>query len=167
MLIQLNDKEKVCNTQKLEIDSLKEEIAILSMCQNLKSKYEGSLEQNKKELSKLKVENHSLNNQLQKYQEECQGLIRQIENSLEEYLRRQLNMKGEICQRREHKILSLKGLVKANDELITKSKFGKDFMILDHILSHQISPHEKTGIGFDKSRKNSEEGESANHLKKN
>ena len=51
-------------------------------------------------------------------------------------------------------------MVKENDELITKSKFGKDFMILDHILSHQISPHEKNGIGFDKSRKNSEEGES-------
>ena len=33
-------------------------------------------------------------------------------------------------------------------------------MILDHILSHQRSPHDKTGIGFDKSHKNYEEGES-------
>ena len=45
---QLNDKEMVCNTQKTEIDSLKEEIARLSMCQTLVAKYEGSLEQNKK-----------------------------------------------------------------------------------------------------------------------
>ena len=60
----LNDKEKVCNTQKAEIDSLKEEITRLSMCQTLIAKYEGSLEQNKKELSELIVENHSLKNQL-------------------------------------------------------------------------------------------------------
>ena len=51
-------------------------------------------------------------------------------------------------------------MVKENDELITKSKFGKGSMILDHILSHQISPHDKTGIGFDKSQNNSKEGES-------
>ena len=41
---QLNDKEKVCNTQKSEIDPLKEEIEILIMCQTLVAKYEGSLE---------------------------------------------------------------------------------------------------------------------------
>ena len=68
-------------------------------------------------------------------------------------------MKVEIFQRQEHEILSLKSLVKENDELITKSKFGKGSMILDHILRHQRSPHDKTGIGFDKSQKNSEEGE--------
>ena len=79
---QLNDKEKVCNTQKDEIDSLKEEIEILSMWQTLVAKYEGSIEQNKRELLELKLENHSLKNQLQKYQEECQGLIRQIETTL-------------------------------------------------------------------------------------
>ena len=33
-------------------------------------------------------------------------------------------------------------------------------MILDHILSHQRSPHDKSGIGFDKPQKNYEEGES-------
>ena len=98
---QLNDKEKVCNTQKAEIDSLKEEIARLSMCQTLVAKYEGILEQNEKELSKLREEIHSLKDQLQKYQEEWQGLIRQIENNFEEYLRMQLNMKVEICQRQE------------------------------------------------------------------
>ena len=97
---------------------------------------------------------------MQKYQEECQGLIRQIENNLEENLRRKLNMKGEICQRQEQEIISLKSLVKENDELITKSTFGKGSMILDHILSHQISPRDETGIGFYKSQKNSEEGES-------
>ena len=96
---QLNDKEKVCNTQKSEIDSLKEEIARLSMCQTLVAKYEGSIEQNKKELSELRVENHFLKNQLQKCQEECQGLIRQIENNLKEDLRRKLNMINEIYQR--------------------------------------------------------------------
>ena len=69
-------------------------------------------------------------------------------------------MKVEIFQRQEHEILSLKILVKENDELITKPKFGKFSMILDHILGHQWSPHDKTGIGFDKSQKNSEEGES-------
>ena len=76
------------------------------MCQTLVGKYEGSLEQNKKEISELRVENHSLKNQLQKYQEECQGLLRQIENNLEEDLRRLLNMKGEICQKKEQEILS-------------------------------------------------------------
>ena len=45
MSIQLNDKEKICNTQKTEIDSLKEEITRLSMCQTLVAKYEGSIEQ--------------------------------------------------------------------------------------------------------------------------
>ena len=95
---QLNDKEKVCNTQKDEIDSLKEEIARLSMCQNLVAKYEGSIEQNKREILELKLENHSLKNQLQKYQEECQGLIRQIGNNLEEDLRRKINMEVEIFQ---------------------------------------------------------------------
>ena len=59
---QLNDKENACNAQKAEIDSLKEEIEILSMCQTLVVKYEGSLEQNKKELSELRVENHFLKN---------------------------------------------------------------------------------------------------------
>ena len=101
MSIQLNDKEKVCHTQKAEIDSLKEEIEILSMFQTLVAKYEGSLEQNKKELSKLRIENHSLKDQVQKYHEECQDLMRQIESNFEEDLRRQLNMKVEICQRQE------------------------------------------------------------------
>ena len=96
---------------------------------------------------------------MQKYQEEFQGLIRQIENILEEDLRRQLKMKSEIFQRQEHEILSLKSLVKVNDELITKSKFGKGSMILDHIFSHQRYPHDRIGIGFDKSQKDSEEGE--------
>ena len=50
-------------------------------------------------------------------------------------------------------------MVKENDELINKSKFGKGYMILDHILSHQRSPHDKTRIGFDKSHNNSKEGE--------
>ena len=109
---------------------MKEEIEILSMCQTLVGKYEGSLEQNKKELSELKVESYSLKNQLQKSQEDCRGLIIQIENNLEEDLRRKLNMKGEICQRQEQEILSLKSLVKENDELITKSTFGKGSMIL-------------------------------------
>ena len=48
---QLNEKEKVGNNQKAEIDSIKEEITRLSMCQTLVSKYEGSLEHNKKDLS--------------------------------------------------------------------------------------------------------------------
>ena len=130
------------------------------MCQTLVGKYEGSLEQNKKGISELRVENHSLKNQLQKYQQDCQGLVRQIENNLEEYRRRKLNVKGEIFQRQEQEILSLKSLVKENDELITNSKFGKGSMILDHILIHQRSPHDKTRIGFDKAQKNSEEGES-------
>ena len=54
----------------------------------------------------------------------------------------------------------MKSLLKENDELITKSKFGKGSMILDHILSHHRSLHDNIGIGFDKSRKYSEEGES-------
>ena len=33
-------------------------------------------------------------------------------------------------------------------------------MILDHILSHPRFPHDKTGIGFEKSQKDFEEGES-------
>ena len=33
-------------------------------------------------------------------------------------------------------------------------------MILDHILSHQRYPCENTGIGFDRSQNNFEEGES-------
>ena len=41
------------------------------MCQTLVYKYEGILEQNKKELLELRIENHSLKDQLQKYQEEC------------------------------------------------------------------------------------------------
>ena len=134
-------------------------MAILSTCQTLVAKYEGILEQNQNEFSKLIIENHLLKDQLQKYQEECQGFIRQVGNNLEEDLRRKLNMKVEICERREQEILSLKSLVKANDKLITKSKFGKGSMILDHILIHQISTHENIGIGFDKSQKNSEEGE--------
>ena len=69
------------------------------MCQTLVAKYEGSLEPNKKYLLELRIENHSLKDQLQKYQEECQGLIRQIENNFEEDLRRQFNMKVEIYQR--------------------------------------------------------------------
>ena len=95
-------------------------------------------------MSKLRVENHSLKDQLPKSQEECQGLIIQIGNNLEEYLRRKLNMKVEICPRQEQEIIYLKILVKENDELITKSKFGKGSMILDHILSHHRSPHDKT-----------------------
>ena len=75
---QLNDKEKACNAQKAEIYSLKEEIEILSMWQTLVAKYEGSIEQNKREILELKLENHSLKNQLQKYQEECQGLVGDI-----------------------------------------------------------------------------------------
>ena len=44
----------------------------LSMCQTLVAKYElRSIKQNKKELSELGEENHSLKDQLQKYQEEC------------------------------------------------------------------------------------------------
>ena len=65
---------------------MKEEITRLSMCQTLVAKYEGSLEQNKNELLEIREENHCLKDQLQKYQEECQGLIRQIENNLEEDL---------------------------------------------------------------------------------
>ena len=93
---QLNDKEKVCNTQKAEIDSLKDKIARLSMGQTLVVKYEGILEQNKNEVSELIIQNHSLKDQLQKYQEECQGLMRQIENNFEEDIRRQINLKVEI-----------------------------------------------------------------------
>ena len=52
-------------------------------------------------------------------------------------------------------------MVKENVELITKKKFGKGSMILDHILIHQRSPHYNTTIGFEKSLKNSKEGESS------
>ena len=109
---QLNDKEKVCNTQKAEIDSLKEKIARFSMGQTLVVKYEKILEQNKNEVSELIIENHSLKVQLQKYREECQRLMRKIENNFEEDLRRKINMKVEICQRQDHEILYLKTLVK-------------------------------------------------------
>ena len=86
--------------------------------------------------------------------------MRQIEKNFEEYLRRSLNMKVEICERQEQEILSLKHLVKEHDELITKTKFGKGSMILDHNLIHQRSPHDKTGIGFDKSPNKSKKGQS-------
>ena len=68
------------------------------MCQTLVAKYKGILEKNKKEILELRLKNHSLKDQLQKYQEKCQGSIIQIENNFEEDLRRKLNMKVEICQ---------------------------------------------------------------------
>jgi hypothetical protein len=65
----------------------------------------------------------------------------------EEVVRKQLNKREESCHKLEEKVVNLRKKVEKSN---TQVKFLNNSMILDDILDSQISPNEKTDLGYHK-----------------
>lgn len=157
LLDQRKEKGKICNTQEAEIISLKEALEKISKA--------APNEEFEEELSELRRENQSLKEQMQKTQDVNQNSRRQMAHSIEE-IEKTMNKQMTQPKEREEEVERLKTKVASLKEKLertatTNLKFEKSTMILDEILSHQRSPFDKTGIGYDKSLKNLKEGESS------
>jgi hypothetical protein len=129
----LEEKEKIIKVQIEEVEVTHELI-------------ERQLKEKDQCCEKLEAQNTSLRKELEE------------EKRIEEVVRSQLKEKEENCEKLKDEIDSLrKELEKTIDHLNRSLKFEKSTKILDNILSHQISPFIKTGLGYDNNQKTLEE----------
>ena len=118
-------------------------------------------EEERKVEERLKRQLKEIHQNYEEVEKTIVGLESQIVKSkkIVEDLTSQLQEKKESCQRKEFEILSLKeDLDKIVSQLETNSKFEKSSMILNDIISCQISPLDETDIGYNDKYKSIKEG---------
>ena len=86
-------------------------------------------------------------------------LKNQIEEAkkVEELLKNQINEKEESCCKLESEIVDLRKKVEKSNKFLNSSK------ILDEILESQISPYDKSGLGYKEEATHFEESTSKKH----
>jgi hypothetical protein len=122
--IQLEDKEEDIERLKNEISQAKET-----------KKEDDELNKNLADLKELRERNVNLKTQLEEAKRR------------EEVVRNQLNEREESCHKLEVEVMNLRKKVEKSN---THVKFLNNSMILDEILDSQISPNDKSGLGYNK-----------------
>jgi chromosome segregation ATPase len=119
------------------------------------------LEEKEEEITRLKNEKEEMkvDDEISKSFETIVHLKTQIEEAkrVEEILKNQTNEKEESCHKLEAEIFDLRKMVEKSNKFLNSSK------ILDDILESQISPCDKSGLGYKGEYTHVEESTSKKH----